>query len=884
MDTHKQTLSKSYDPKMIEDKWYERWETSGAFAPDMTSTAQPFTIVMPPPNVTGRLHMGHAMDNTMQDILTRFKRLQGFKSLWVPGTDHAGIATQAKVEEALREKGILREDLGREAFIQKCWEWKEEYGNVITSQIRKLGASCDWARERFTMDEICSRAVREAFVDLYDKDLIYRGQYIVNWCPSCQTTISDIEVEHEDQEGKLYYLNYFLEDGSGHLTIATTRPETMFGDTAVAVHPEDPRYKDFIGKKVILPIINRPIPVLADSYVDPDFGTGALKITPSHDMNDFEIGQRHDLPHVVIMDREGILTEEAGPYAGLDRFEARKKVIADLAETPNLDRIEDYSNAVGHCYRCDTVIEPLVSTQWFVRMGPLAKPALDGVVEGDIRFVPDRFTKIYRGWMENIRDWCISRQLWWGHRIPVWYCQDCGHLTVAKEDPTACKACGSSHIHQDEDVLDTWFSAGLWPFEVLGWPETTQDLESFYPTTVLVTGRDIIFFWVARMIVDGYEFTDKRPFEDVLIHGLVLDEDGRKMSKSLGNGIDPLEEIDIYGADALRLTLVTGNTAGNDLRYRRERIESHRNFTNKLWNAARFVQLQTEDFDPGQADRTSDVRMDRWILGRMSQVADDVASKLDAYELGDASKLIHDFIWNEYCDWYLELAKPRLYGNFGEDSKRKAQKTLVQVLQDAITVLHPFMPFITEEIWDHFRRNDGFLMNQTWPEKGQDLDEEAIRSLNLLMDLVRGIRTLRRDFNIPPGQKIPFFLYPTAQDRQMLKDEMGSLANLGSLQDPALVEEPPADVATYATSVVGGNTLYIPLKDVIDIPTEIARYQKEVERLESEIRRAQGKLQNESFVAKAPEAVVQAEKDKVLAYQQDLEIAKIQKDRLQALQ
>lgn len=883
MDTEKQLLSKAYDPKQIEDKWYARWEASGIFAPNMDSDAEPFTIAMPPPNVTGRLHMGHAMDNTMQDILVRYKRLKGFKTLWVPGTDHAGIATQARVEENLREEGLTKEDLGREAFIQKCWDWKEEYGNVITSQIRKLGASCDWDRERFTMDEICSRAVREAFVDLYHKDLIYRGQYIVNWCPYCQTTISDIEVEHEEQEGKLYYINYFLEDDSGYLTVATTRPETMFGDTAVAVHPDDSRYKEYIGKNVILPIINRPIPVIADEYVDPEFGTGALKITPSHDVNDFEIGERHQLPHVVVIDQDGVLNKQAGPYEGMERFAARKKIVKDLAESPNLDRIEDYSNAVGQCYRCDTVIEPLVSTQWFVRMEPLAKPALDGVLERDIRFVPERFTKIYTGWMENIRDWCISRQLWWGHRIPVWYCKDCDHLTVTKEDPSVCEACGSEKLRQDEDVLDTWFSSGLWPFEVLGWPDETEDLETFYPTNVLVTGRDIIFFWVARMIVDGYEFTGQRPFEDVLIHGLVLDEKGRKMSKSLGNGIDPLEEIDSYGADALRLTLVTGNTAGNDLRYRRERIEANRNFTNKFWNASRFVQMHTEDFDLAQADVNSDIRMDRWILGRMSQTANDVAAQLDAYNLGDASKLIHDFIWNEFCDWYIELIKPRLYGHHGEDSKLKAQKTAVAVLRQAAIVLHPFMPFITEEIWEHFSlEKEGSIMIQAWPE-GQAIDEEAIRALDLVMDLVRGIRNLRRDFNIPVGQKIPFLLHPTSEDAEMLVEEMASLANLGALEEPSLIEKTPEDVSTYASSVVAGNTLYVPLKDVLDLEAEVTRFEKEVQRLQGEIKRAESKLQNEGFILKAPAEVVQAEKDKVLAYQQDLELAQNQKLRLSEL-
>ena len=720
-----ENLEKNYDSSKVENRWYEFWEQNHLFAPSDDESKPAFSIVMPPPNVTGKLHMGHAMDETMQDILVRYKRLKGFSTLWVPGTDHAGIATQAKVENMLRDQGIMREEIGREAFLEHCWDWKNQYGNTITKQIRKLGASCDWERERFTMDEGCSKAVREAFVSLYEQGLIYQGNYIVNWCPHCQTTISDIEVEHEENQGALYYLNYPLEDGSGHLTIATTRPETMFGDTAVAVHPEDERFKDYIGKNVILPIINKAIPVIADDYVEREFGTGCVKITPSHDVNDFEMGQRHNLPHVVVMDDHGVMNENAGKYEGMERFECRKQVIEDLKGTEYFDHEEAYTNAVGHCYRCHTVIEPRVSKQWFVRMEPLAKPALQAVLDKEIEFVPDRFEKIYVGWLENIRDWCISRQLWWGHRIPVWYCQDCGEVICTREDPTVCPKCGSKHLEQDPDVLDTWFSSGLWPFEVMGWPDNdAKDLAKFYPTDVLVTGRDIIFFWVARMIFDALKMTDKRPFKDVLIHGLVLDQYGRKMSKSLGNGIDPLEEIEKYGADALRLTLITGVTPGNDVRYRSEKIEASRNFTNKLWNAARFVLMNLEDFDQtlGVSAPQSDDLIDQWIITRFYQIADKMSGELDRYDYGEAAKTIKDFIWNEFCDWYIELIKPRLYGKISEESKKSAQAVAVWVLRETCVLLHPIMPFITEEIWQHLPHDGESIIVTNWPENTDNVN------------------------------------------------------------------------------------------------------------------------------------------------------------------
>lgn len=881
----RQQMEKTYQPKTVEDKWYQYWEENDCFPPHMDGEKPAFTIVMPPPNVTGKLHMGHAMDNTMQDILVRYKRLRGFNTLWVPGTDHAGIATQAKVETQLREEGLNKIDLGREAFIERCWAWKETYGSAITEQIRKLGASCDWNRERFTMDEGCSRAVREAFVSLYERDLIYQGNYIINWCPHCHTTISDIEVEHAENTGKLYYVNYYLEDDSGYLTVATTRPETMFGDTAVAVHPDDERYKQFIGKNVILPIIEKPIPVIADAYVDPEFGTGAVKITPAHDVNDFEMGQRHHLPQVVVMDDSGTMNEHAGPYAGMDRFACREKVVEDLADTPHLDRVEDYMNAVGHCYRCDTVIEPMVSKQWFVRMDPLAKPALDAVYQKDIRFIPDRFTKIYTGWMENIRDWCISRQLWWGHRIPVWYCQDCHEVMCRREAPTHCTACDSTNLVQDEDVLDTWFSSGLWPFEVLGWPEDTEDLALFYPTSVLVTGRDIIFFWVARMIVDGYAFTNQHPFSDVLIHGLVLDEQGRKMSKSLGNGIDPLEEIDVYGADALRLTLVTGIAAGNDLRFRREKMEASRNFTNKLWNAARFVQMNTEDFEMGsEAPAQSDLA-DRWIVSRLQTIMREMSEQLDRYELGEASRMIHDFIWNEFCDWYIELIKPRLYGRLGDVSRKDAQKTAVFVLKNACVLLHPFMPFITEEIWQHFSINEKSIMVTQWPvEVLERNDVSAEEDMNAIMDTIRSIRGVRRDLNISPGKKINMMIRPKdAHAHRLFEDRESDLLTLGGLEKIDIIDEAPANIDQMISNVIHGNEMFIPLFGVIDFEEESKRISKEIGRLDQEILRAEKKLSNQGFIAKAPVDVVQNEHQKLAAYQADREVAIQQMRRLDTL-
>ena len=883
-----ENLEKNYDSSKVENRWYEFWENNHLFAPTDDDTKPSFSIVIPPPNVTGKLHMGHAMDETMQDILVRYKRLKGFNTLWVPGTDHAGIATQAKVENMLREQGIEREEIGREAFIGHCWDWKKQYGDTITKQIRKLGASCDWDRERFTMDEGCSRAVREAFVSLYEEGLIYQGNYIVNWCPHCQTTISDIEVEHEENQGKLYYLNYPLEDGSGKLTIATTRPETMFGDTAVAVHPEDERFKDFIGKNVILPIVNKPIPVIADEYVEREFGTGCVKITPSHDVNDFEMGQRHDLPHVVVIDQYGKMNENAGKYNGLDRFECRKQVIEDLRGTEYFDHEEDYTNAVGHCYRCHTAIEPRVSKQWFVKMAPLAEPALAAVKTGDIRFVPERFEKIYTGWLENIKDWCISRQLWWGHRIPVWYCQDCGEVICTREDPTVCPKCGSTHLEQDPDVLDTWFSSGLWPFEVMGWPDLdAEDLKRFYPTDVLVTGRDIIFFWVARMIFDAFKMTDQRPFKDVLIHGLVLDQHGQKMSKSKGNGIDPLEEIEKYGADALRMTLITGVTPGNDVRYRAEKIEASRNFTNKLWNAARFVLMNLDGFDgtlSAEPPATAD-DIDQWIITRFYEIAAKMGTELDHYDYGEAAKTIRDFIWNEFCDWYIELIKPRLYGKISEESKAQAQAVAAWVLRETCVLLHPIMPFITEEIWQHLPHDGQSIIVAKWPENTAGIHyQEAYDKMVFFMDLVKAIRSMRHDMGIPTGKKSALQIHcHNAAQEAVIKAYEVQLKTLAYAESVALLDDVATAEKQSVSTVCHGAEVILPLAGVLDIADELARLDKEIARLEGEATRAEKKLANEGFVKKAPAAVVEAEKEKVENYKLDLETVQKRRDFLASL-
>ncbi len=862
-------LSKVYDPQSVEEKWYKWWEESKFFSAKMEEDKPAFSIVMPPPNVTGMLHMGHAMDNTLQDILTRYKRMQGYNTLWVPGTDHAGIATQAKVEAQLRKEGTDRYELGREKFLERAWAWKEEYGNTITTQLRKLGSSCDWDKERFTMDEGCSKAVREAFVRLYKKGLIYQGNYIVNWCPHCHTTISDIEVEHVENEGKIYYFRYPIEGTEEYIQIATTRPETMFGDTAVAVHPDDERYKHLIGKNVILPVVERRIPIIADEYVEREFGTGAVKITPSHDVNDFEMGQRHHLPEIVVIDKDGKMNENAGIYEGLDRYECREKLIADFEKSGVLVKIEDHTNSVGHCYRCNTVIEPLVSKQWFVKMKPLAEPAMQAALNGDVKFIPERFTKIYLGWLENIRDWCISRQLWWGHRIPVWYCEDCGEVICEMEDPTVCPKCGSTHLHQDPDVLDTWFSSGLWPFSTMGWPEKTPEFDMFYPTSVLVTGRDIIFFWVARMLFDALEFTGSVPFKEVFIHGLVLDSQGRKMSKSLGNGVDPLKVIKEYGADSLRFMLITGNTPGNDLRYRDERLESARNFANKIWNAARFSLMNLEDY---QADSTLAPQYetaDKWIISRYSAVSRQVTEMLDRYELGEAARVLYEFIWNEFCDWYIELVKPRLYGKDTEESRYAAQKTLVEVLRGSMELLHPFMPFITEEIWQHLPHEGETIMLAKWPEQEESLiSAEIDKQMELTIEVIRAIRNLRSEMNVPLGKKAEVIICANNHEYTVyLKDGANYILSLASAESLSVEETLAAKPTQAATAVVHGIEIYLPLKGLIDLDKEIARLEKELTKMEGEIKRIEGKLANEGFVAKAPAEVIEKEKEKLVKYQ-----------------
>ncbi len=867
MDESK-NLSKVYDPKQVESHWYAVWEQNKYFAATMDADKPNFSIVMPPPNVTGKLHMGHAMDNTMQDILVRYKRLCGYNTLWVPGTDHAGIATQAKVEAQLQEEGTNRYEVGREEFLRRTWAWKEEYGSTITNQLRKLGSSCDWDRERFTMDAGCSRAVREAFVRLYEKGLIYQGNYIVNWCPHCQTTISDIEVEHVDQAGKLYYFRYPTEDGTDSVEIATTRPETMLGDTAVAVHPQDARYSHLVGKNLVLPVVGRVIPVIADEYVDMEFGTGAVKITPAHDPNDFEVGQRHNLPQVVVIDKTGKMNEMAGPYAGMDRYECRRQLVENLAESGVLTRVEDHNNSVGHCYRCHTVIEPMVSKQWFVKMAPLAKPAIEAAKSGAVRFVPERFTKIYLGWLENIRDWCISRQLWWGHRIPVWYCRDCGRVMCSTTDMEVCDQCGSHNIEQDPDVLDTWFSSGLWPFSTMGWPDATKEMETFYPTSVLVTGRDIIFFWVARMLFDALEFTGQSPFRDVLIHGLVLDAQGRKMSKSLGNGIDPLQIVDAYGADALRFMLITGNTPGNDLRFQEERLEASRNFANKIWNAARFVLMHLEDYQPVAEAEMEYTLADRWILSRFHSTARDVTRMLDSYDLGEAGRLLYEFIWNEFCDWYIEMTKPRLYGKAGERSRRAAQEIIAGLLRDTMVLLHPFMPFITEEIWQHLPHSGETILLTQWPKADPEkISAETEEQMALVMDVIRAIRNLRREMDVPLGKKAACLLAVNKEEwLPLLQNAAPYIRNLAALDrleiSVSLAQKPEQS----ATAVVQGIEIFLPLRDLIDLEKETARLQKEVDRLAKEIARLEQKLANTGFTSKAPAEVIAGEKEKLAQY------------------
>jgi valyl-tRNA synthetase len=863
----KEMISSRYNPSEVEGKWYSTWEDRGYFHQEVDKSKEPFSIVMPPPNVTGQLHLGHAMDNTLQDILVRFKRMQGFNTLWIPGTDHAGIATQARVEENLSKEGISKYDLGRDKFLEKVWEWKDTYHERITGQLRLLGSSCDWERERFTMDEGCSKAVREAFVALFEKGLIYKGKYIVNWCPKCHTTISDIEVDYADHDSYLWNIRYKLEDKDEYIVIATTRPETMLGDTAVAVHPEDERYKDMIGKYLILPIVGRRIPVIADDYVDPAFGSGAVKITPAHDPNDFEIAKRHDLEQIVVIDKKGYMSESTGKYAGMERDECREMIVKDLESSGDMVSIDEYSHSVGECYRCGTVIEPLVSSQWFVKMEPLAKPAIKAVLDGETKFIPERFTKVYLSWMENIRDWCISRQLWWGHRIPVWYCDDCGEVICTREDPTVCPKCGGSKIEQDPDVLDTWFSSGLWPFETLGWPDKTEELEQFYPTSVLVTGRDIIFFWVARMIFTALEFQQEVPFKEVFIHGLILDAQGRKMSKSLGNGIDPLEIIDEYGADTLRFMLVTGNTPGNDLKFQKDRLLGIRNFTNKIWNASRFLMMNLDDYEgavPGVEDLTLE---DRWILTQYNRTIEKVTADFATYELGEAAQSIYEFTWNYFCDWYIEMVKPRLYGKVSEKSRQAAQYVLNKVLTGTMALLHPFMPFITEEIWQHLPHEGDSIMISKWPEaEEKEIYESSIEDMECLMQSVRAVRNIRAEMNVDEHKKAPVVLQTENQQTADMLEENQAVFALLSTASTVEVQLGYNEIDDSAAGIITGIHIYMPLNGMINFDVERKRLAKEKKKLDDEVGRLEKKLGNQGFLAKAPDQVVEKEREKLVDY------------------
>ena len=859
-----------YNPGEIEQKWYHYWEENGVFHDEPEEGKEGYSIVLPPPNVTGQLHMGHALDGTLQDILIRYKRMQGYNVLWLPGKDHAGIATQVKVEKEIAKEGLTKYDLGREKFLEKVWQWKEKYGDTIGRQIRRLGSSCDWSRERFTMDDVCARAVREVFVSLYEKGLIYQGSRITNWCPRCRTALSDIEVEHEDEMGHLYYVNYPIAGEDGFVQIATTRPETMLGDTAVAVNPDDERYASLIGKMLQLPLTDRTIPVIADSYVDPAYGTGCVKITPAHDPNDFEVGQRHSLPSIMVMNLDGTMNGKAGAYSGMDRYEAREAVVRDLKEAGLLVKIEEKEHSVGHCSRCHTTVEPMTTKQWFVKMQPLAAPAMEAVRTGKTQFVPERFAHTYIHWLENIHDWCISRQLWWGHRIPVWYCRDCGKTIASRTDITACPHCGSTHIEQDPDVLDTWFSSALWPFSTMGWPEKTAVLNKWYPTNTLVTGYDIIFFWVARMMFMSLEFMHEIPFQYVFIHGLVRDSQGRKMSKSLGNGIDPLEVIDQYGADALRFTLVTGNTPGNDMRFYFEKVEGNRNYANKVWNAAKFVLMNLEDYDPSFVPSREELTLaDRWILETLARTEESVSANLDKYELGEAAGSIYEFSWNDFCDWYIETAKARLYGDQAED-KKVAQYVLVYTLTRMLALLHPFMPFITEHIWQHLPHEGKTLARASWPCPDGDLRfPQEKEQMERLMDAIKAVRNMRAEEHVNPGKFCRIHLVP-------LRGDLGECAETHKIYFEKLAHAESVDILPEGApkpenalaSVVSGMEVYMELKGLIDTVKENARLMKEQETVKKEIDRLAKKLGNPKFLEKAPADVVEKEKAK-LAVQEE---------------
>ena len=866
-----ENLETTYNPKEIEPKLYEKWCENKYFHAEVDRSRKPFTTVMPPPNITGKLHMGHALDNTLQDILIRYKRMQGFNTLWVPGTDHAAISTEVKVTNQLKDEGIDKKELGREKFLERTWQWKEEYAGTIEKQLEKMGVSCDWDRERFTMDEGCSEAVEEVFIRLYEKGYIYKGSRIINWCPVCKTSLSDAEVEHEEQDGYFWHIKYPIVGTDQFLEIATTRPETMLGDTAIAVHPDDSRYKDIVGKKALLPLVNREIPIVADHYVDKEFGSGAVKITEAHDHIDFEVVKRHGLPEINIMNDDATINKEGGIYAGMERYEARKAIVKDLEEQGYLVKVVPHSHNVGTHDRCRTTVEPLVKQQWFVRMEELAKPAIEAVKTGELKFVPERFDKIYLHWLENIRDWCISRQIWWGHRIPAYYCDECGEVVVAKGMPDRCPKCGCTHFTQDEDTLDTWFSSALWPFSTLGWPKHTEDLDYFYPTDVLVTGYDIIFFWVIRMVFSGYEHTGKSPFHTVFIHGLVRDSQGRKMSKSLGNGIDPLEIIDQYGADALRMTLVTGNAPGNDMRFYNERVEASRNFANKVWNASRFILM---NLGGKELKKPEDFKLrpgDRWILSRCNNLVKEVTENMDKFELGIALSKIYDFLWDEFCDWYIELAKYRIYhADEDAESANDALWTLREVLKDSLKLLHPYMPFVTEEIYSKLVPEEESLMMSRWPEYDEKHCFPAAENIvEHFKEIVRGVRNVRAEMNVPNSRKAT--VYVVCEDQQLCTG-LAFLSNSAMMMASAsefIIQNDKAGIAEDAVSVVVPDaTVYVPLEELIDFAQEIERLTKEETRLAKEIARAEGMLKNEKFVSKAPEAKVQEEREKLDKYRQ----------------
>lgn len=875
-------LAKTYDPHGLEDKLYQKWLDSKYFHAAVNKNKKPFTIVMPPPNITGKLHMGHALDNTMQDILIRFKRMQGYEALWIPGTDHAAISTEVKVTNALKEEGIDKVLLGREGFLKRTWEWRDEYGRAIVEQLKKIGSSCDWDRERFTMDDGCSKAVEEVFIKLYEKGYIYKGNRICNWCPVCQTTISDAEVEHEEQDGHFWHIKYPIVGSDKCVIVATTRPETMLGDTALAVNPNDDRYKELIGKSVILPLMNKEIPVVADEYVDMEFGTGVVKITPAHDPNDFEVGTRHNLEIINVLNDDATINENGGIYAGMERYEARKAIIADLEKENLLEKVEAHSHNVGTHDRCNTTVEPMVKKQWFVAMEELAKPAIEVLKNEQLKFVPERFDKIYLHWLENIRDWCISRQIWWGHRIPAYYCKDCGEMIVTKDKPDACAKCGSSALIQDEDTLDTWFSSALWPFSTLGWPKQTEELEYFYPTDVLVTGYDIIFFWVIRMVFSGLEQTGKPPFHTVLIHGLIRDAQGRKMSKSLGNGIDPLDIIQQYGADALRLTLMSGNAPGNDIRFNNERVEASRNFANKVWNASRFIMMNMEDKDISSVKKEDLQPVDKWILSKLNNVVKEVSDNMEAYELGVAVQKIYDFIWDEFCDWYIEMVKPRLYNSDDKVSQNAALYTLKTVLIDALKLLHPYMPFVTEEIFCTLQSEEASIMVSNWPiyseERAYEKEEKATQRIK---EAVRGIRNARTGMNVAPSKKTQVFV--VSENKEVLEVFLEGKLFFAALSyaSEVSVQKTKENIAEDAVSVVIPEaTIYIPFAELVDIKQEVERLEKEEKRLQGELLRVNSMLNNEKFLSKAPAAKIDEEREKLEKYTQMLSQVKVRLGQL----